>query len=404
MSEADPFGQPRSSSHALLERLFRGFSCPQEGLDEAFMELVSVERARQITHLFLQGYAMELNRRSKGLVSLLERWLGSETEFATSWEMSWGELYKPLLTDSASDLASAVSSVALWLGACGVPGEWSVTLERPVRLRWGRWLLPAADSIAVQSNEKSSRISARLENVPQEARFERIAEEWEAADGAQRLSEFGTRYKQITLLPSEGVPKTFDIDFDLLPYAVSELQPEMVETCQNTVAFLEKYAPVYLWWVLRVVRHLLLLKPDPTTSSSGSDQDTPGLIYMSYTSELPWLAESLVHEASHQYMMMLHWLGPLDDGTDTNLYYSPLKQTGRPLSRIALAYHAVGNILLFYRLCRATGAPDNGYWARQEPRATAQLKQLEAPLRNNPALTSIGQALCHPLMERLDTT
>jgi len=113
------------------------------------------------------------------------------------------------------------------------------------------------------------------------------------------------------------------------------------------------------------------------------------------------LAETLVHEASHQYFYLLSRLEPVDDGTDKNLYYSPFAGTERSLDRILLAYHACGNILLLYRLCQQNGAPDDGYCAQREDAVMTQLAQLAAPLRNNFALTWVGRALYDPLVERL---
>ena len=39
--------------------------------------------------------------------------------------------------------------------------------------------------------------------------------------------------------------------------------------------------------------------------------------------------------------------GPVDDGSDTILHYSPLVDRGRPLDRILFAFHACANILGF---------------------------------------------------------
>jgi len=45
-----------------LKSRFRGFSCPQEGLDEAIL-LVAVTPARETTRLFLRRYVAELTCR-----------------------------------------------------------------------------------------------------------------------------------------------------------------------------------------------------------------------------------------------------------------------------------------------------------------------------------------------------
>src|SRR5437660_1381825 len=86
--------------------------------------------------------------------------------------------------------------------------------------------------------------------------------------------------------------------------------------------------PLLSTWVQNVVRHIALLE----TSVSGivhssSYQYRDGLIHASSRSSLMSLAETLVHEASHQYFYLLSRLEPVDDGTDKNLYYSPFAGT-----------------------------------------------------------------------------
>ena len=109
----------------------------------------------------------------------------------------------------------------------------------------------------------------------------------------------------------------------------------------------------------------------------------------------------LVHECSHQYYHLLTRLGPVDDGSDTTLAYSPVKNTGRPISMILLAYHAFANVELFYRHCQAAGLEDEGYCANNQEGLKPQLEQLEQALSATDALTELGQALWEPLAERI---
>ncbi|HEX5707813.1 MAG TPA: HEXXH motif-containing putative peptide modification protein, partial [Pyrinomonadaceae bacterium] len=109
----------------------------------------------------------------------------------------------------------------------------------------------------------------------------------------------------------------------------------------------------------------------------------------------------LVHESSHLYLHLLCRLGPINDGTDKTLYYSPAVRRPRPLERILVAYHAFANMSLLYRLCMEVGIDDEGYCALNQEKTLPQLEQLEAPLLDNPALTPIGRALFEPLYRRL---
>jgi HEXXH motif-containing protein len=395
-------GRPRRSGLTALESeqtvpLLRAFSCPMEPFNQSFLAFVVQERARAATRLLLERDAAQLANRAPGLSDVLDRWLVEDTSFATAFGPAWGELYRIVGADSGSVLDGA-AALGLWLGASKVPGQWSIALERPIPLRWGRWLLPEADWLAVESDGCSARIGTRSKHGYAAYRFDLRDGEWEG-EGGHLLPHFGTRREKIALLPSTALASE-TLDF-LRPMAVPAITSEIRDGFQETLARLHQNAPAYLPWVMRILREVIVLHPEPTVIRSGSSSDQPGMIHVSYTSNWASLGESLVHEASHQYLDVLTWLGPVDDGTDTNLYYSPIKKQARSLYRITLTYHAFANVLLFYRLCLANGAPDEGYCARSERDLLPKLEQLETPLRDNPALTFIGRALYEPLMRRV---
>jgi HEXXH motif-containing protein len=105
---------------------------------------------------------------------------------------------------------------------------------------------------------------------------------------------------------------------------------------------------------------------------------------------------------SHQYYYVATRLGPVDDGSDPTLYYSPIKRTGRPIANILLAYHAFGNVVLLMRDLRLNGyADETGYISANESALGAQLQELEAGLMSTTALTSVGRSLYDPLTARL---
>ena len=110
----------------------------------------------------------------------------------------------------------------------------------------------------------------------------------------------------------------------------------------------------------------------------------------------------LVHESSHQYFYVLQHFGSIADGSDTELYYSPVKRTGRPVTAILLAYHAFANVLLYYRECLERNLDDDGYCAKNEKQAVIELAQLECALQATPSLTPLGQALWEPLSQRIN--
>jgi HEXXH motif-containing protein len=175
----------------------------------------------------------------------------------------------------------------------------------------------------------------------------------------------------------------------------------IVKQCDGAVAILRLYAPVYMRWVRGVVRSIVPLDAKLSGIIAGSAFAKPGVVQVAFPVGTVLLAETLVHEASHHYLHIVRRLGPFHDGSDQTLYYSPIRKQGRPIDMILVAYHAMVNVLFFYRLCRASGLSDGGYIKRHEAKLVPQIAQLEAPLRRTRALTPLGKALWEPLAERL---
>ena len=124
-----------------------------------------------------------------------------------------------------------------------------------------------------------------------------------------------------------------------------------VDKHQEGMALLRRYAPEYADWVLRVIRVIVPLKSNNGRINSGSSRTEPGVIHATVDCGTESYPEMLVHEASHQYYYVVRRVGDVDDGSDPTLYYSPVKETGRPIAMILLTYHA-------FCQCRSHGTPD----------------------------------------------
>jgi HEXXH motif-containing protein len=164
------------------------------------------------------------------------------------------------------------------------------------------------------------------------------------------------------------------------------------------------YAPFYAPWVSYVVRDLIPVPARLAVANSASGGHTPGAICIANRPDPCALAEILVHEATHQYLHILTRLGPLDDGTDETLYFSPFRNALRPVYYILVAYHAFANVLLFYSMAQAHGLSVDQYGAGALPRMQRLkdgLEQLERALDATPALTPFGRALWEPLHDQL---
>lgn len=381
--------------------LLRGCGCPHEGLDTMVLQLVGGQIARETTSCFLERHAALLDQLGPGVTGFLASWVDrDDNELATWWHEAFGDAYLAIGSNDPDLIGTAAATLALHLAASGTPGAWTIDLGRAARPRWGDWLLPGSTCLAVSSDGALATVTTSSAGETSTMVFHRHEQRWRAGSAAvDLLPAVGTRQPPIVLLAEEALGERRLAE--RMPKVVTAVEPETVDRWQSVLALIATYAPLYDDWVQRAVRQIVLLEPEPGLVLSGSYQYRYGLIHASASASAMSLAEILVHEASHQYYYMLSRLGPVDDGTDTATYFSPFVGRERPLDRILLAYHACGNILLFYQLCQAAGAPDDGYCELQFGPLWEQLQQLGAPLRDNPALTWIGRTLHEPLAERL---
>jgi len=188
---------------------------------------------------------------------------------------------------------------------------------------------------------------------------------------------------------------------DLLERACEQVDPRMLQVFDAALDLAATYAPQYLRWVERTVHQMFLIAPNPGRVESGSVEHYLGLVHLTEHPEPLPVAELLAHEATHQYMNVLAKLEPLDDGSDERLYWSPAVQARRPVAKIVAAFHAFGNVLLFYRTCREAGLANGAECLRQERLLGGWMDDLVPPIQDNPALTATGNALCRPLLAAL---
>jgi len=387
-------------SDLTLKTRFQGFSCPFEGFDESFLAFVVRQHAVTITELLLQRRRNDLLQNSDGLGEFLAAWVNDGATPYCPLDPGIGAAHAHLHSNSNDRSEPVAAALALFLASEGVAGAWRATFPVPVRLRFGPFLLNPVRSIEVKSTFGEALIVTDDGREKQRVHFRRpAAGAWEG-DGIERLPELSIGQWSFTILPRRAV--TLRIPQHVLREAVEEIEPKMLESLKDAVDILRDYAPEYIPWVGRVLTHALLLNPKAGYVESGSMDHYFGFSHFSAYGNPAALAELLIHEASHQYFNILCLVGPFDDETDRNLYYSTAKRRPRSLDRIGVAYHAFANVLIFYRACVARRIADDGWCERHIDRWTHDLRVIEDPLRGNPALTVIGRALCEPLIARLD--
>jgi HEXXH motif-containing protein len=183
--------------------------------------------------------------------------------------------------------------------------------------------------------------------------------------------------------------------------AASEL-PAIADRFRRAKVLIDNHSPGYTDWIGRAIT---FLAPTQTPyQGSGSNPSFPGLVVMSNDPRPQALMEMMVHEASHQFFFMATLLGRVDDGSDTQQHYSPLVGRNRPIDKVLLSFHALGNMTILMRDCIETGIDDEGYCRQRLVLITEQLRRVEEVLQRSTALTGLGKALWQPLAERLAQT
>jgi HEXXH motif-containing protein len=377
--------------------LFDCMSCPQEPPDETLFACIALESDREIVRAFLAAFP-RLADDDPELAELFQRFLtGPAPSAKSAWHYAFGNLLHIRKNPArAGDALEGAALLALHLMEQGLPGAGEYAFPRAKVFLWGSHLLPPAQRIRVDSDGARATLVFYSGAEKHVVQLSRAGGEWIGA--LPRLHRFGTLSDKISILPPAALrPEEFTDVFPLMVTADAGMEA----TCQQALDLIAHIAPEYERWVIRLMRHIVLLKNEPSIIRSGSTVRHPGLSHLSYTDNRVSIAEMLIHEVSHQHFRLLQRVGPLVYGDDGQLYYSPVKRTGRSLERILLAYHAFGNMLLFYRACLQDRKLDRNHCARNVDEIEEQLGVLDEPLKNNQSLTDLGRSIYSPLARRL---
>ena len=367
----------------------RGMACAEEPLDEDWLDALQDRRCARLGELFTRVYGRRLAARSAGLDDVIPR---SGESFRTAWSAPLGQVRDALLTTPLDEHRAAVAaaSVALDLAARGQSLHFRVTLDRPELLRFGLHSIVASNDVAFESDGARARLG--------DVAFTRTSDGWSSSLEPDVCIR--TTRTPVVLLGALPGPAS------LPPGLVAAREPHADLRARYEAAYsvLADHAQPYLTWVDRTVRALVPVETRASSTTSSSFELAPSVVALSHTSPAITMADALVHEASHQHFYALTQLGPVDDGSDTSLYFSPARGEDRPIDKILLAYHAFANVLLFYRCCREHGVADLGLCVALERSYEDVVATLQRPLEVSRALTPLGRALFEPLAERLGRT
>lgn len=396
LTRADRSDRARQGGAASLT----GFAAPLHPLSQQLCESAVGEYAKGYLRLFLDRFGDHVVSASDGLVPLLERGLATRLQFDTAWDIAFANVRRAALASATIGPSEAVrvgAAAGLRMICGGMRGRFTVTLGEASAHRVDHWLISAADTVEAEGTADRVRLVFRRSAGKQTVLRRSQDGRWRG-EGALALSTVPMDRNHCVLLPPEAW-QALDGGEQFTP---AEVSPSTVRSSlRRSIALLEAKSPRYLRWVDRVLRGVMPCKGSANQLRSGSDFNLPGIVQVSFPASAAAHAEMLVHECSHLYFQILARLGDVDDGSDETLYYSPVKQMGRRIDRILLAYHAFANVMLFYRDCLESGIDDDGYCERNAAATIPQLTQLDQALRTTKALTPLGRALYEPLAAAL---
>lgn len=382
----------------------RQFSLPYENFNESVFDTVITAHGVAVASWLLDKHGDEVAQASNGLVEFLQGWIENTGASKTAWDISFGRVHLAL-KEGNLDVVEAAIRMGVRIARSGQPGRWHAHIPA-TSFQIDNSVFQNVTHVEVDCDSADApKIMFRM-NDSRHIYLHRNGKNgsWIGGDG-EHLESVG-RNRVISLLPRQALPPDKWIGENFMEcQPVMTITSEMGKSFHDGFAVLEQNAPQYIPWIERVLCGIVVCpKEIQYRLVSGSWEDVPGFVHMSSPHGGIDIAEILVHECAHQYFYMLQWVGPVDDSTDHRTYWSPPIRKERPLSRILMAYHALANVQLLYEAVRqnkANNPQDIQYVMANEPDLQAAIAALDEPLRDNPALTSLGRGLYYPLAESI---
>jgi HEXXH motif-containing protein len=375
------------------------FACPLERPEqrEALLPRLWRARAQAATSGLADEVEREIAAKSSGLLESCRALPPSQLHDAALKGFPVGLLERASAT-GAADPVHAAAQAAAHLHLYGASGQWSARLRRPARLAFGRWTSRAGRVHSVSANGRA--IEVESERDGQRSRFSltRTGSTW-LPEGD--FSELAT-----ARLWGDALPVYLAADLELLATgesldAVDEDAAAMVEQLELAARLVSEHAPSYAVWIHAITAGVIPLRGSMTSTQSSTHSHRFSILAASMGCRPVQIAEAFVHESSHEYFQMADRLQQLEDGSDPLLYYSPLRRTGRPVRSVYLAFHAMANMVLFFRACLNNGYQDDGYCAWYARHYAEAARGMVADLVRSPGVTANGRHLAEQLALRL---
>jgi hypothetical protein len=315
------------------------------------------------------------------------------------WSVEYGQLRKHMVGPQVVAVVPLLAHALLHLNLTGMICNWEVAFDDEEAVMVDRYYCVSVKTLRVSSTASHLDIAANCHagGRPATIRFTRNVDDSDTTEPSGFVA--APLGGSLVIRPERlAAGRAFSDLVSELDYTVVS---SFTQVLDSAFEVLHRGAPEYAFWVDVASSSVVPVRASGQTLISGSNVWRPGVLNMSPTKAILAVVEMLVHESTHQYLFCAGLLGATDDGSDRRLYYSPVKGCERPISKILVAYHAVGNILLASRALCASLGDTECYHMRNEVRFLPQLKTLDDALSSTSALTEIGEAIWLPLRERI---
>jgi HEXXH motif-containing protein len=301
-----------------------------------------------------------------------------------------------------------LAALQLAAAAAGMGGSGAVEtrLASPGWLYLDGWLTPVAGSCALSADGGSVRIDSGLGSAAYVAQ----GRGWQPSGAptgpwtAYPTGGLAPRYVTASGLRHsvEGFPWIAQTPPVERPTNATA-DPRIATIHQGWQVILDR-TPVYGSWVAGTAAGCLLLDPSGShAAQSGSSFDHPGLIAIEPPACPVFCGELLVHECSHQHMLVYMMIAPLVAAGSTESFFSPIKRATRTVDRVLSGAHAVGNMVIYYATLRRTAPLDPSSQERFDLHRTWFAEDYRPSLNRSETLTEAGRALWNHLCEAVNT-
>jgi len=321
----------------------------------------------------------------------------------SAWRPETGLALQWLRNDGAAEMAALQLAAAC--AGMGGGGALGTRIDDPQWLYLDGWLTPLAGRCQLTSNGHSIRIHSDLGQA-----------EFLASD---RNRWVHTPAGPWTAYPSGGLAPRYVTASGLShsvegfpwistpPPGESAARPEESDPRLATIHAgwrrILDHTPAFGAWVASTAAGCLMLEPNGQhTAQSGSSYDHPGLIAIEPPDCPIFCGEILVHECSHQHLLVYGMVAPLVERGSQETSYSPIKRATRTIDRVLTGGHAVGNMIIYYATLRRTHELDPASQERFDRHRAWFAEDYRPSLNRSQSLTEAGRALWGSLCRAVD--